>query len=114
MSVSAPSSQVTLVMCCSAAARRARASMSGSGSTPATARTPGGDGQGQLAGAAAKINHDVVTGKPECAGEGVDHSRRVATPVLVVEVGHLATETQVHDSSLAGWRLAVGAVQRTA
>ncbi len=54
---------------------------------------PGGDRQGQLAGPAAKINHYVVTGKPERAGQLVDHSRRVAAPVLMVEIGHLTTET---------------------
>jgi hypothetical protein len=57
---------------------------------------------------------DVGTGKPECAGKRVDHGRWIAAPVLVVEVGHLASETQVHDSSLPAWRLSVGAVERTA
>jgi len=75
---------------------------------------PCGDRQGQLASPASKIDCDVVAGQAKCVHERVDHGRRVAAAVLVVEVGDLATETQVHSSSLPSRGFAAIAIQRSA
>jgi hypothetical protein len=77
---------------------------------------PAGDRQGELPGPAAKIDDNVAVGQAECAGERVDHGRRVTAPVLVIETGDLAAEAKVfaHSSSVGRRRFAAVAVQRTA
>ncbi len=77
---------------------------------------PAGDRQGELPGPAAKVDDNVVAGQAERAGQYVDHGRRVAAPVLVIEPGDLAAEAKVfaHTSSVGCRTLAGIAVQRTA
>jgi hypothetical protein len=67
MSVSAPSTQLAFVTPCSAAARWARASMSGSGSIPAPACTWRAIGKVGWPGPTANVDDDVVAGQAECA-----------------------------------------------
>ena len=77
---------------------------------------PAGDRQGELPGPAPKVDDDVVAGQAERAGERIDHGRRIAAPVLVIELRDLAAKPKVfaHLSSVGRRRPTAVAVQRTA
>jgi hypothetical protein len=53
---------------------------------------PAGQRQGQLAGAAAQVDHHVRGGQAEHAGQQVDDDLGVAVPVPLVELGYFSPE----------------------
>jgi hypothetical protein len=116
MSVSVPRTQVALLTPWSAAARRARRQHVRLGIYSDNRVHLAGDRQGELAGTAAKVDDDVVAGQTEGTDERVDHGRRVAATVLVIEASDLAAETKAfaHSASVDHRQFIAIAVQRAA
>lgn len=79
---------------------------------------PRRDGHGELTGAAAEIEGDIVTGQPARAGKRVEHLARISPPVPLIEPGGLAAEAKIlahgaslHRGSLAGTAVPLAAAR---